>query len=69
MERSILDVDAVRSNTLRCVNGLCGTDSGVCKSCRQPAATLINGSCTSCMSPCDLDGEGCCVIGEDDSAS
>ncbi len=68
MDRNLLDIDVQPRSVLTCVNGLCGRDAGTCKSCKLPSATLISGSCPTCLKPCDLHDNSCAVPSEDTEA-
>lgn len=57
--RNILDADTVKNPVGHCNIGLSGHDAGICKTCRRPSATLINGNCVECMKPCDLHDGSC----------
>jgi hypothetical protein len=62
MDRNILDADTVKNPTVHCGVGLVGRDSGTCKSCRRPSATLVSGHCVECLTPCDLTDGGSCAM-------
>lgn len=62
MSRNILDADTVKNPVGHCGVGLCGHDSGICKSCKRPSPTLLNGHCVECLTPCDLTDDGECRV-------
>lgn len=66
MDRNILDADTVKNPVVHCGTALGGLDSGICKGCSRPSATLIAGHCTECMTPCDLRDGSCPVSFDDD---
>lgn len=59
MDQNSLDADTVRQPVVHCTLGLCGRDSGICKSCKRPSAVLIGEHCAECMTPCDLKDGSC----------
>ncbi|MDZ4833995.1 MAG: hypothetical protein SGJ27_09490 [Candidatus Melainabacteria bacterium] len=62
MERNNLDADNDRLPVVHCTLGLCGRDSGICKTCKRPSAVLIGEHCPECMTPCDLRADGSCPM-------
>lgn len=65
MDRNLLDIDVKPRDSVMCVNSLCGKDAGICKSCKLPAPTLLNGHCTACLKPCDISDHSCGVPSEE----